>query len=95
VGLLVVFLPAILWTYISLYHAFLAHSPVSLAGTYAAFYASTLVLEDVSGTERITTRERAQILKQLGFRYGYGWFMGRDGKTHAGIEREPLLREGG
>jgi hypothetical protein len=30
-------------------------------------------------------------LKRLGKRYGFGWYLGRDGKRHLGIDAEPLL----
>jgi hypothetical protein len=64
----------------------LCHLPTSLAGTYAAVYA----LDDV-GTAAMGIKEREEMMEDTGYRYGYGWFIGRDGERHFGIVREPLL----
>ncbi|CCX06249.1 Similar to hypothetical protein LEMA_P014390.1 [Leptosphaeria maculans JN3]; acc. no. CBY00309 [Pyronema omphalodes CBS 100304] len=87
VGLLALFLPVVCWTYISLFNAFLTHEPTSLAGTYAAFYASN-ALQDVQGTHLMQEKERKDMLFKKGSLYQYGWFVGGDGKNHFGISRE-------
>ncbi|KAI5814451.1 hypothetical protein BZA77DRAFT_318896 [Pyronema omphalodes] len=97
VVMLVLFLPVVGWTYISLFNGFLTHEPTSLAGTYAAFYASD-VLEDVKGMHLMREKERKEALLKKGGLYRYGWFTGGDGKTHFGIARdmgeETMLRQG-
>jgi hypothetical protein len=89
--LLVLFVPAVIWTFASLYHGFLTHQPTSLAGLYASLYASC-ALEDAKGTGHMDEKDRARTMDATGARYGYGWFVGRDGEIHVGIEREPLFR---
>jgi len=74
VTMLVFFIPAVIWTYVSLYHGFLVHQPTTLAGMYSAIYASDV--------------DTAAMAKGVdNGRYGYGCFVGRDGKRHVGIER--------
>jgi len=79
VAMLLVFIPAVAWTYISLYNGFLTHQPTTLAGIYAAVYAT-----DVSPTT-------AAAKGMTGERYGYGWFVGSDGRRHVGVGTEPLI----
>ncbi|KAA8905832.1 hypothetical protein FN846DRAFT_949717, partial [Sphaerosporella brunnea] len=73
------FIPAIVAVYFSMYSAFTVHAPTTLAGLYA------------SGTETIRNKERRKRLEMLGNTYGYGWYLGKDGGKHVGIEKEPLL----
>ena len=80
IAMLLVFIPAVAWTYISLYNGFLAHQPTTLAGIYAAVYAT-----DVSPATSAAAKRVA------GVRYGYGWFVGRDGRRHVGVGTEPLM----
>jgi len=94
VVLLVVFVPVVVWTYVSLFTGFLCHSPETLAGMYTAVYASGAV-EDVAGMEGVGEKERERRLREVGCRYGYGWFETEVGERHFGIDREPLLKSGG
>ncbi|KAI5842035.1 hypothetical protein BZA05DRAFT_208676 [Tricharina praecox] len=90
VGILVLIIfPAIVWTYVALYRAFLCHAPTNLAGIYAAVYASRARM-DVQGTERMKPILRARTLELLGYKYRYGWFLAKDGDRHFGVEREAL-----
>ncbi|KAA8905831.1 hypothetical protein FN846DRAFT_949711 [Sphaerosporella brunnea] len=90
VALLSLFIPAIVAVYFSMYSAFTVHAPTTLAGLYASFHASSVV-HDVRGTETIRNKERRKRLEMLGNTYGYGWYLGKDGGKHVGIEKEPLL----
>ncbi|KAI5853621.1 hypothetical protein BZA05DRAFT_396668 [Tricharina praecox] len=81
--LLLLFIPGVIWTYASLYQGFLAHQPTTLAGVYAAIYAS-----DVDATKAMV---RGVDGGTGGARYGYGWFVGGDGARHVGIATEPLV----
>jgi len=74
VTMLVFLIPAVIWTYVSLYHGFLVHQPTTLAGMYSAIYASDV---DTAAMAKGVDSER----------YGYGCFVGRDGKWHVGIGR--------
>lgn len=52
-------------------------------------YASN-ALDDVD-TAVMGVKEREEMMEDTGYRYGYGWFIRRDGERHFGIDREPLL----
>lgn len=82
--MLLLFLPVVCWTYLSLHNPFLAHPPTSLAGAYAAIYASN-ALDDLKGTQRLEDKEWELLLRVKGNRYMYGWSVGRDGRSHYGI----------
>ncbi|KAJ6261469.1 hypothetical protein Dda_4139 [Drechslerella dactyloides] len=64
--------------------------PTSLASEIQLFHKSS-VLDDVRGTELLTSQQRKAHLSRLNQRYGYGHFIGRDNVLRVGIEREPLL----
>ncbi|CCX08370.1 hypothetical protein FPQ18DRAFT_381258 [Pyronema domesticum] len=85
-ALILLCVPITFWTYAVLFNGFVVHQPTSLAGTYAAFYASD-ALDDVAGTEGIRSAERNKRLEALGHTYGYGWFVSKDSKKHYGIHR--------
>jgi hypothetical protein len=69
---------------------FLPRMPTSIAAVIALFAASEAV-EDMRGTALFTRRQRRQHLANIGAMYGYGTFVGADGLTHEGIEKEPLV----
>lgn len=81
-------------TYIRRPGHFLSSLPTSLAVEMSTYYASNAI-DDVSGTEAMNPEERARLLKRLGNRYGYGVYVGKDGKQHFGVDREPLVGRGG
>ena len=65
---------------------FLPRLPITLAAEIGFFYASE-ALEDTAGTAHMSSAMRQKHLANLGLEYGYGKFMGRDGKLHLGVER--------
>ena len=65
---------------------FLPWLPDSLAAEIGLFYASQ-ALEDTAGTAHMSSAMREKRLAALGMEYGYGKFMGTDGKAHLGVER--------
>lgn len=69
----------------------LPRMPTTIA-SQMAFFAASHMLEDMKGTADMTARERDGYVKGLGRRYGFGRFVGTDGKVHVGIEREPLVQ---
>ncbi|KAF3932707.1 hypothetical protein ABW19_dt0203924 [Dactylella cylindrospora] len=64
--------------------------PTSLASEIQLFHSSR-ALDDMQGTELLTTRQRNDYLTTFKKRYGFGRFIGRDGVLRVGIEQEPLL----
>ena len=71
---------------------FLPWLPDSLAAEIGLFYASQ-ALEDTAGTAHMSSAMREKRLAALGMEYGYGKFMGTDGKVHLGVERMGLIND--
>lgn len=69
---------------------FLPRLPTSIASIIGLFAASTAV-HDMRGTSRHGSKERERHLKDLDARYGYGNYVGIDGKIHVGIEKTPFV----
>ena len=65
---------------------FLPRLPITLAAEIGFFYASE-ALEDTAGTAHMSSAMREKHLANLGLEYGYGKYMGKDGKLHLGVER--------
>ena len=70
-------------------HPFLPRQPCTIASILAFIHQSKM-LYDFVGTEKYTTAEMRGKLDD-GKTYGLGWFEGRDGSTHCGVDREELL----
>lgn len=70
---------------------YLARLPTSLASIIALFASSTAVQEMgcVSGLQK---KARAEHFAKLNNRYGYGSYVGTDGRVHIGIEKAPFVR---
>jgi hypothetical protein len=80
-----------IWVYARRPGQYLARLPTSIASVIALFAASTAVL-DMQGTAHLDGKGRAQHLKKLNSRYGFGSFIGGgDGRVHIGIEKTPLV----
>jgi hypothetical protein len=48
------------------------------------------MLYDFVDTEKKNSKEMERHLANIGKTYGLGWFTGRDGQFHCGIDEEPL-----
>ena len=70
-------------------HAFLPRQPNTIASVLAYIHQSRM-LYDFVGTARLSGAEMAGRMDRLGKTYGLGWFQGRDGKTHCGVDEEEL-----
>ena len=70
---------------------FLPRLPTSIAAIIALF-AGSCAVHDFRDMSWMTKKERRRWLKRLNTRYGYGTFVGGDGRLHVGIEKEPLVR---
>ena len=65
---------------------FMPRLPNTLAAEIGFIYASE-ALEDTAGTAHMSSAMREGHLANLGWEYGYGEFMGKDGELHLGVER--------
>lgn len=80
-----------IWVYTRRPGQYLARMPTSIASVIALFAASTAV-EDMRGTSHLDRKGRAQHLRRLDSRYGFGSFVGGiDRRVHIGIEKAPLV----
>ncbi|KAK6218244.1 hypothetical protein LQW54_002770 [Pestalotiopsis sp. IQ-011] len=70
-------------------HPFLPRQPNTIA-SILAFVHQSKMLYDFVGTAKLGTGEVARRLGGLGKTYGLGWFEGRDGQTHCGVDEEEL-----
>ncbi|RMZ75323.1 hypothetical protein DV737_g5339, partial [Chaetothyriales sp. CBS 132003] len=75
--------------YVRRSHPFLPREPSTIASVLAFIYASNM-LTDFIDTERLNSRQMEKRLRDLGKRYGLGWFRGRDGEIHCAIDEEPM-----
>lgn len=69
----------------------LPRMPTTIA-SQIAFFAASHGLNDFATTSSMSEKERDLHIRGLRRRYGFGKFVGTDGKTHIGIEREPLVQ---
>ncbi|TGZ82504.1 hypothetical protein EX30DRAFT_370589 [Ascodesmis nigricans] len=72
--------------------AFLPRQPGTISSVLAFIYMSHWITE-LDGTENKSTAERQAKLAKTGKKYGFGWYRGRDGKRHLGVEHEQLLED--
>ncbi|RDA93673.1 hypothetical protein CP533_4904 [Ophiocordyceps camponoti-saundersi (nom. inval.)] len=70
--------------------AFLPRQPTTMASVLAYMHQSKM-LYDFVGTEAMSEPELGRRLSLLGKTYGLGWFRGRDGQTHCGVDEEELM----
>jgi hypothetical protein len=71
-------------------HPFLPRQPSTIASVLAFIHQSKM-LYDFVDTETFTNRDMQDKLEASGKKYGLGWFKGRDGSPHCGIDEEELL----
>ncbi len=68
---------------------FLPRQPGTIASVLAFIHQSEMLLDFV-GTDRMDSRAMTEHLEKLKKTYGLGWFRGRDGEDHCGVEQEEL-----
>jgi hypothetical protein len=88
--ILCIYVVVAIWVYARRPGQYLARMPTSIAALIALFAASAAV-QDMRGTSHLDKRGRAKHLEQLDSRYGFGSFIGGDGRVHIGIEKVPLV----
>jgi hypothetical protein len=64
--------------------------PTSIASSIA-FFAAGFAVEGFKGTSGMSGKDRREWMQWQGYRWAYGKFIGRDGRVHVGIEREPFV----
>ncbi|THX95989.1 hypothetical protein D6D02_09870 [Aureobasidium pullulans] len=69
----------------------LPRMPTTIA-SQIPFFAASHTLQDFSVISDTSERAKSSDVQGLRQRYGYGRFIGTDGKAHIGIEREPLVQ---
>lgn len=69
----------------------LPRMPTTIA-SQIAFFAASHTLQDFSLTPDMSERVRNSDARGSRQRYGFGRFIGTDGRAHIGIEREPLVQ---
>ena len=72
-------------------HPFLPRQPNTIASVLAFIHQSKMVWTFI-GTSKLTAQEMVKKLDD-GSTYGLGWFQGRDGQTHCGIDQEELISD--
>ncbi|KAI4864280.1 hypothetical protein F4820DRAFT_449117 [Hypoxylon rubiginosum] len=70
-------------------HPFLPRQPNTIASVLAFVHQSKM-LYDFVGTAKYTNAQMRGRLEAIGKTYGLGWFNGRDGQTHCGVDEEEL-----
>jgi hypothetical protein len=76
--------------YVKRSHKFLPRQPGTIAGVLAFIHQSKM-LDDFIDTEKLNSREMTEHLQGIGKTYALGWFKGRDGEDHCGVDWEPIL----
>jgi hypothetical protein len=69
---------------------FLPRQPNTIASVLAYIHQSKMLYGFV-GTAKLSNADMLRRLEELGKTYGLGWFQGRDGQSHCGVDEEELL----
>jgi hypothetical protein len=76
--------------YVRRSHKFFPRQPGTIAGVLAFIHQSKM-LDDFIDTEKMNSKEMTKHLEGIGKTYALGWFKGRDGEDHCGVDWEPIL----
>ncbi|KAI0439100.1 hypothetical protein F4803DRAFT_554389 [Xylaria telfairii] len=71
-------------------HPFLPRQPNTIASVLAFMHQSKMLYSFV-GTTKLTNVQMRERLEAYTKTYGLGWFNGRDGQTHCGVDEEELM----
>ena len=77
------------FVYVRRRHPFLPRQPNTIASILAFIHQSKM-LYDFVGTEKMNNDEMVMRIVGIGKTYGLGWFRGRDGLMHCGVDEEEL-----
>ncbi|KOS20203.1 hypothetical protein ESCO_006165 [Escovopsis weberi] len=82
------------WVLLSRRHPFLARQPNTIASVLAYIHQSKMLYRFV-GTSKLSSAEMVRKLEREDeggcTTYGLGWFEGRDGQKHCGVDEEELI----
>lgn len=70
-------------------HPFLPRQPNTIASVLAFMHQSKMLVDFVDKA-KLSNKGMERELERIGKTYGLGWFDGRDGQTHCGVEEEEL-----
>lgn len=91
-GILAIYAIVAIIVYLRRPGRYLARMPTSMAAVISLFAASAAV-QDMKQTSHLDRKGRAEHLKLLDARYGYGSYVGGgDGRVHIGVEKTPFVR---
>jgi hypothetical protein len=89
-SILLAYITVTIWLYIQRPWKILSRLPSNLASVIA-FFAASRAAEDLKNTAHLTTVGRTEHLARINGKYGFGNFIGRDGRNHLGIEKHPYV----
>jgi hypothetical protein len=90
-GIICIYAVVAIMVYLRRPGQYLARLPTCIASIVALFAASAAI-QDMTQTSRYDKKERGEHLERLGSRFGYGSYVGGDGRVHIGIEKVPFVR---
>lgn len=74
-------------------HYFLPRQPGTIASVLAFIHQSNMLVNFID-TQRLDSKQMTKYLEEMGGKtYALGWFRGRDGEDHLGIDEEPIAAE--
>ncbi|KAJ4305448.1 hypothetical protein N0V90_000979 [Kalmusia sp. IMI 367209] len=76
--------------YVHRSHKFMPRQVGTMASVLAFIHQSKMLVNFVD-TEKLTSTQMTAHIERLGKTYALGWFQGRDGDDHCGIDEEPIL----
>ena len=76
--------------YVHRSHKFMPRQVGTMASVLAFIHQSKMLVNFVD-TEKLDSKQMTDHLEKLGKTYALGWFQGRDGDDHCGIDEEPIL----
>jgi hypothetical protein len=79
-------------TYMRRSHRFMPRQIGTMASVLAMIHQSKMLIKSFVDTEQLTSSQMTKHLEKQGKTYGLGWFSGRDGDHHLGIDEEPILQ---
>ncbi|KAK3897840.1 hypothetical protein C8A05DRAFT_47671 [Staphylotrichum tortipilum] len=78
------------WVFVRRGRVFLPRQPNTIASVLAYIHQSKMLYGFV-GTAKVGSGEMVERLEGMVKTYGLGWFRGRDGQSHCGVDEEELL----
>ncbi|KAH7045191.1 hypothetical protein B0J12DRAFT_577150 [Macrophomina phaseolina] len=92
IGILLYLCSVAILVYAKRRHYFLPRQPGTIASVLAFIHQSRMLVNFVD-TQRLDSKAMTRYLEKAGKTYALGWFRGRDGEDHCGIDEEPVAAE--